>query len=417
MSDLPKYHLIQRKRRKEVALYAGIPKTTPGPGRYEKMIRLKTAAATKGPQDFRRRDREAEVELRELHAAGKLVPSSRLADYLKDFWTFDTSPYVKARRQEGRTISEAYCTNNLHWIERYFLPYMEHRKVESLADLDRKLLLDWRIHLADNGRIKLPGEVLETDDKGNPIEPATISYSTVNKVRQAVHVALEHAVETGMIPFNPMASVRRVKETPKERGAFETHELAKLFSEPWDDIRSYAGAMLAASTGLRLGEVRGLLVGNVHFRDGYLDVVTNYVDGEGLKAPKWEKVRRGVPVPRYAILAVIAMMRTNPWKRFKPTDYVFYGDYPGKPIGKHVMTRSLRERCKAVQVPYRDFHSLRHSASSQLIAYGARPDDVQRMLGHSTASMTAQYTHTTDETRRLISEAQNRAWSNRDSDQ
>lgn len=416
MSDLPTYHLIQRKRKRGAVLYAGIVSDTPGE-KYSKMVKLQTSPATGGPRDLRRRDREAETELRELHAAGKLVPSSRLADYLIDFWTFETSPYIKARRQEGRTISETHCNNNRHWVERYFLPYMAHRKVESLSDLTRKVLLDWRIHLADNGRIKLPGEKLPTDKDGNPIEPTRISYSTVNKVRQAVHVALEHAVTVGMIPFNPMTAVRRVKETPNERGAFETHELAKLFAAPWDDIRSYAGAMLAATTGLRLGEVRGLLVGNLHLRDGYLDVVTNYVDGEGLKAPKWDKVRRGVPIPRHAIVAVVAMMRTNPWKRYAPTDYVFYGDHPGKPIGKHVMTRSLRARCKAVGVAYRDFHSLRHSASSQLIAHGARPDDVQRLLGHSTAMMTAQYTHSTDETRRLILEAQNRAWSDRDSDQ
>jgi len=415
--SLPDYHLIQRKRKRGTVLYAGIiADAVSGRKSYAKMIPLQTAPAGDGKRDRERRDREAYAELLELHAAGKLSDSSKLADYLIEFWTYETSPYVKAKkRRTGRNISPKYVNNNLGWIKRYFLPYMAHRRVESLSDLSKKVLWDWMEHLAEHGRLKLPGEVLETDADGKPIEPGTISPTTINKVRQAVHVALEHADKLDLIPLNPMSAVEKLRETPNDRKPYQIAELRKLFSAPWSDIRSFTACMLAASTGLRLGEVRGFRLFNLHLRDGYLDVTENYQDGEGLKPPKWGHDRRGVPVPDMVVTAIVAMLRTYPWKPVKKTSYVFYGNAPGEPVPKHMFSRHLKERCKVVGIPYRDFHSLRQTAAS-IYAERAGIDTVRRILGHTTEKMTEHYITATEETRSAFSDIQNKVWSDQDGD-
>lgn len=414
--SLPDYHLIQRKRKRGAVLYAGIVDPRPN-HKYSKMIQLQTAPAGDGKRDRERRDREAYAELLELQAQGKLTDSSKLADYLTEFWTYDTSPYVKAKkRRTGREISPKYVNNNLAWVKRYFLPYMAYKRVESLSDLSKKVLWDWMEHLAEHGRLKLPGEVLETDENGKPIEPGTISPTTINKVRQAVHVALEHADKLDLIPFNPMSAVDKLMETPKDRKPYQMDELLALFAAPWSDIRSYTACMLAASTGLRLGEVRGLRLLNLHMREGYIDVLENYQDDEGLKAPKWGHERRGVPIPAMTIRALVAMLRTYPWKPVKKTSYVFYGNSPGEPVPKHIFSRDLRARCKIVGIPYRDFHSLRQTAAS-LYAERAGTDTVRRILGHTTEKMTEHYISATDETRSTFSRIQNQVWSNQDGNQ
>jgi hypothetical protein len=77
-----------------------------------------------------------------------------------------------------------------------------------------------------------------------------------------------------------------VKEQRSERPIFQLPELTALFASPWPDPRAYGACLLACTTGCRMGEARGLLVKNTHLADGYIDILTNYVDGDGMKAPK-----------------------------------------------------------------------------------------------------------------------------------
>jgi integrase len=290
---------------------------------------------------------------------------------------------------------------------------MEYRKIETLIDLTKQVCLQLRNHLFENGRIKLPGESLESDSNGNPIEPSHISPTTINKVRQAVHVALEHAETVDLIPSNPMRSIRRVKEEPKERKIFERDELVKLFAQPWRDIRAYAGAMLAAATGMRLGEIRGLLYGNVHFSDGYLDVLTSYQNKEGVKPPKWGDIRYGVPLPSRVSDSLQAVVKVCPYA-LGDDSFLFFGDKADRPVPAYTLQHGLKQAIQSTGVPSkgRTFHCLRHTATS-LIAGDAGMDRVQRLLGHTTAMMTEKYTHPTDDDRKIVLRAQNSLWEDR----
>lgn len=414
--ELPEYHLIQRKRKKGVVLYAGIPRND-GTNRYAQMIQLQTEPADLSKKrDRERRDREAHVEILELVKAGKIGHSSGLAAYLDSFWDYENSEYVRSKRAEGRDISPDYIRSNRQLVWKYFLPYMKHRKIESLADLNKKVLLEWRNHLFEHGRLNLPGNV-ETDDKGNPIEPRTITPVTINKVRQAVHVALEHAEAIDLIPVNPMRSIKRVHETPQKVGFFEIEEVKKLFAHPWGDFRAYAASLLSVSTGLRLGELRGLLWDNVDLEKQYLNVVTNWQDGQGIKPPKWGDVRYGVPFPSKVAEALETLKGMNPHP-ISSKAFVFFGETAESPIPRQILPRQLKQAMKREGIPERQptnpdarrtFHSLRHTAGT-LLAATAGMDTVQRLLGHTTQAMTENYVHTTDTDRDIILKAQNGLW-------
>ncbi len=85
----------------------------------------------------------------------------------------------------------------------------------------------------------------------------------------AFFVALQWAVDMGMLPYHPGQGVRRVKEDTPSRPFFELDELARLFDTwkkslgPSDTNTSqtnriaYGACLLAATTGARMGEVRG----------------------------------------------------------------------------------------------------------------------------------------------------------------
>jgi integrase len=54
--------------------------------------------------------------------------------------------------------------------------------------------------------------------------------------------------------------------------------------EPWGDFRHYAVNVLAATTGMRIGEIRGLRVENVK-RD-HVEIRCSWGEGHGLKAQR-----------------------------------------------------------------------------------------------------------------------------------
>ena len=397
---IPDYHLIQRKRKSGTVLYAGILEPD-GSGRYSKMIKLETEPSGKGKTDTDRRNKQAYAELLELSEQGKLGMSTDLARYLDTFWDYERSDYVRSRRAEGRELAPLYCANCRAAIRDYFTPYMQYRHVNTLIDLTKQHCLQWRNHLYENRYVNIPGT-----------EPPKhlISATTVNKVRMAVNVALNHAESIDLIPMNPMRSIRPVKEEPKQRKIFEKEELAKLFAQPWTDMRAYAGAMLAAATGLRMGEVRGLLYGNTYLDEGYLHVLTNWQNGEGLKPPKWNDKRYGIPLPGRVVSALQAVIDIRPYP-LSAESFVFFGDKENVPVTSYVLRKGLETAMKTAQVPAqgRTFHCLRHTAAS-LIAGTAGTDRVQRLLGHTTQDMTLHYTHATDADREIVLKAQTDLW-------
>lgn len=57
----------------------------------------------------------------------------------------------------------------------------------------------------------------------------------------------------------------------------------------------------------------------------------------------------------------------------------------------------ILKRCDAANVPYRNFHVLRHTHASILLAAGVHPKIVQERLGHAKISITMDiYSHLTE---------------------
>ena len=155
-------------------------------------------------------------------------------------------------------------------IERLFLPYFTELGMADLTELSPDNLEEWMQHLDAN---------------------KSVSGRTANRARGAVWTALAHAVKKRLIRHHPGASVEKNAENLNKRGAYSLEELKAIFSAEWQDIRCETAAMLAFYTGARLGEVRGLRWKNAHLDEGFVDIVENYVDEDGLKEPKWGSFR------------------------------------------------------------------------------------------------------------------------------
>jgi integrase len=73
-------------------------------------------------------------------------------------------------------------------------------------------------------------------------------------------------------------------EAPREKGILTPDEVTRLISAPIADPRHRLVVLLGCLCGVRMGEVRGLQWGDI--KDGLIHIRHNWINGEGIKAPK-----------------------------------------------------------------------------------------------------------------------------------
>jgi hypothetical protein len=144
---------------------------------------------------------------------------------------------------------------------------------------------------------------------------------------------------------------------------------------------------VAAFTGLRLGELRGLRWGDIDWMRRVVFVRRSYtVDADG--PTKSGKVR-SVPLVDQAARALDELSRRERWT--SDEDLVFVN-----PVGRHIEDSALRRRfyrtLEAAGLPSIRFHDLRHTFGT--IAVQAFPlTDVKAFMGHADIQTTMIYIH------------------------
>jgi integrase/recombinase XerD len=195
----------------------------------------------------------------------------------------------------------------------------------------------------------------------------------------------------GVVKDDPAATI----ESPKIRKSLpeflSVEEVDRLLAQP--DVSSAIGlrdkAMieLMYSTGLRVSELVGIRVGDVHMEAGSLRCI-----GKGNK-------ERLVPVGKKALAAVENYMKNARPELLRDgsSPFMFLNRRGGgldrilfwKLVGEYGRKAGLRRALTP--------HMLRHSFATHLLDRGADLRSVQMMLGHSDISTTQIYTHVVEE--------------------
>lgn len=142
---------------------------------------------------------------------------------------------------------------------------------------------------------------------------------------------------------------------------------------------------LAYASGLRLSELRGLRLEQLHLEAGFINVV-----GKGNK-------ERVVPVGQKAVAALNQYLESGRPKlvtRRSPGN-VFLTQR-GTPFAAVTMWLRVKRRVRRSGVSRNVTpHMLRHSFATHLLEHGADLRVIQELLGHATISTTEVYTHVT----------------------
>jgi integrase len=234
-----------------------------------------------------------------------------------------------------------------------------------------------------------------------PPEPRPLSARTVKHILVTLRGALETAVKDGVVPRNVAALVDPPKCKRPDLVTF-TPDQARDFIEAVRGERLEALFTVAASLGLRQGEILGLALSDVNLESGVLTVraALQRVNKKLVQVePKSDKSRRGIMLPAIAVSALAAHFGRREqeirWavEGWKESGYLFTTTR-GTPLDARSVIRKFHQILKAAQLPRMRFHDLRHSAATLLLAQGVSPRYISDLLGHAQVSFTMQtYAH------------------------
>jgi integrase len=214
---------------------------------------------------------------------------------------------------------------------------------------------------------------------------AGLSPRSVEVIHTTLHKVLKSAVRWSLVPRN-IAEAVTPPRPPKREIQPLTREQMKTLLEASRGDKMEAFYVLAATTGMRNGEILALQWQDVDLEAGTLQVRRTVFNGK-VNAPKTASGRRSIRLSKLAIGA-LKQHRLNAAKQ-RISEWVF-STKAGTPISVHnVHNRSWKPLLMRAGLPANTrMHDLRHSAASLLLAQGVPVKVVSEMLGHADVSTT-----------------------------
>jgi integrase len=235
--------------------------------------------------------------------------------------------------------------------------------------------------------------------KGTALAPKTIRHT-----HGVLHGALADAKRLGLVARNAAASAKPPAAVVAERTTWNTAQL-RQFLELIRGEHFETALMLAATTGMRRGEVLGLRWRDVDFDDRSLSVTqtittvkNQIVGGE----PKTPTSRRNIALDAHTIAGLIEHRRRQAEQRqeagaaWAVGHDLAFPDETGRPLHPDRLRTAFERVVRRSDLPAIRFHDLRHSYATLALKAGVHPKVVSERLGHATIAITLDlYAHVT----------------------
>lgn len=231
---------------------------------------------------------------------------------------------------------------------------------------------------------------------GQPLSPKSVAnYLGI------LSTLLNFAVRRKWLPASPMAAV----DLPAHKvvGTSDAPIAELTFLEP-HEVRRLADAagqgeyhaldralyLMAAYTGLRQGELRGLRWAHVDFGTSTVHVLEGITRGKR-SSPKGKR-RRSVPLAPTAAQALLELRAASPWTAADAP--VFATPSTGQPMARTPLMRRYREALVRAGIPATfSFHDLRHTFGTTMARAGQPVGTIQAWMGHADLATTQLYMH------------------------
>lgn len=236
------------------------------------------------------------------------------------------------------------------------------------------------------------------------LSAAGLAPKTVRNVHVMLHKALHDAVRKNLVPRNVAAAADPPKLTRSARSemATWTPEQLRAFFTGITSHRLAAAYVLAATTGMRRGEVLGLRWSDVdldarhlHVRQTILSVNYHVTLGR----PKTLRSERKIALDAATVRALRAHRRAQRaeiealGRGYHNQDLVFAREN-GDPVHPDYFSQTFDRTVKRLKLPKIRLHDLRHTHATLGLKAGVPIKVISDRLGHATTAFTMDiYTH------------------------
>ena len=280
-------------------------------------------------------------------------------------------------------------------LESRIIPFFGHFRVDKIKPTDIMqfydlLSKDTQIVRRKNNNGKKTGK---------PLSPKTILEH-----HRLLRAMLQKAVYWQMIVSNPAERVQAPKTKKPKRKYYDDEQSKALISglmELTEEQFKYKVAIiLTIFTGVRLGELMGLEWDDINFREGIVSInrSSQYLADKGVftKVPKTESSIRDVAIPDF----VVSLLEE--YKCWYDEQKYQYGELwidsnrlfvqaDGRPMHPSTISKWFEKFVAQIGLPVINFHGLRHTNATLLIAQNIDVSVVAARLGHAQITTTLNF--------------------------
>lgn len=324
----------------------------------------------------------------------------------------------KQKTKQGfRTQREAraYQTELLHQAEKEagltFDPTLKDislRQFWPIFKRDREKELSYTSIQSYRACLKRMDPILDTPIKDlampmilNQLNALPVAVATRNLTLRALKIILQHAVLYKIIPENPARIIKQISSREKQPlNAFTVKEVSKILShfQGRKNRAHYLVLLIAARTGLRIGEILGLTWDAIDFRRNQLRVTQQWGQigrGKyGLKPCKTANSVRSVPAPAEVM---------DELRKYKQGTPLQLNGLVFSPKGMHALTVNLNLWLRKHYG--RSLHSFRHTFATLLLSRTGDINLVASVLGDTVAIVSKTYVNFTQDIRDKAAES------------
>ena len=345
------------------------------------MIHRKTVHGTK---------KDAEVELAKfvtevqngLVIDGKSLKFSEFTEIWKrDYGSKELAPSTYKR----------YC----RMLETRLLPYFGHFYINKIKPTDIMKFYDL---------LEKDTQLVRKQGNNGAKTKKPLSGKTILEHHRLLRAMLHKAVYWQLIVANPTECVQPPKARKPKRRSYDD-EQTKILLESLEllsseDTKYKVAIILTVFTGVRLGELMGLEWTDVDFKNGIISInrSSQYLSDMGVftKVPKTESSIREIAIPEF----IISLLEE--YKLWYEEQKLIYGELwtnsdrlfvqaDGKPMHPSTISKWFVKYVGQIGLPVINFHGLRHTNASLLVAQNIDIAVISARLGHAQISTTLDF--------------------------
>ena len=231
-----------------------------------------------------------------------------------------------------------------------------------------------------------------------------LSGKTILEHHRLLRAMLHKAVYWQLIVANPAERVQPPKARKPKRRSYDDEQTKILLENlellSSEDTKYKVAIILTVFTGVRLGELMGLEWQDVDFKNGIISInrSSQYLADMGVftKVPKTESSIREIAIPEFIISlleeyklwyeeqkSIYGELWTNSDRLFVQAD--------GKPMHPSTISKWFVKYVGQIGLPVINFHGLRHTNASLLVAQNIDIAVISARLGHAQISTTLDF--------------------------